>query len=59
MNLILMLLFLLVLSVIAGVIRVFRGGTFLPEPTHPTEPYFENGRWWRYNPQTKTLDTLR
>jgi hypothetical protein len=59
MNLILMLLVLFLASLIAGVIRLFRDGRLLPGPTHPTEPYFENGLWRQYNPQATRLDTLR
>jgi hypothetical protein len=59
MKFILMLLFLLIVSVIAGVIRVLRGGALLPEPG-PGEPHMifdkKQGRWWRYDPQNKILE---
>jgi hypothetical protein len=58
-NFILMLLLLLAACVIAGAIRKLRGGTLLPEPA-PGESHMiyekKRGRWWRYDPETNTLE---
>ena len=58
MNFILVLLFLLVGSVILGLIRKFSGGTFLPQPG-PDEDHLlmdKRGRWWRRDEQTGVLE---
>jgi len=48
----------LVLSVIVGVFRKLRGGTFLPQPERDEDRRFidKRGRWWRDNPQSGALE---
>jgi hypothetical protein len=52
------LLILLALSVIAGVIRKLRGGTFLPPPERDEDRLYmdKRGRWWRNDPQSGALE---
>jgi hypothetical protein len=53
-----MLLLLLAGSVLLGVIRKLRGGTFFPSPEPGEDAYVKDkrGRWWRYDGQTGDLE---
>ncbi len=49
MYVVLFILFLLAASIVAGIVRKLRGGSFLPEPAPGEDRHFKDkgGRWWR------------
>ena len=62
MKFVVVLVALLVLSVIAGVVRKLRGGTFLPQPERDEDRIFmdkRSGRWWRQDPSGTVEEALR
>jgi hypothetical protein len=49
MYVVLFFLFLLAVSIVVGIVRKLRGGSFLPEPAPGEDRHFndKSGRWWR------------